>query len=36
MEVDGAGAQAAPAPTPDAPLREVVAVRLPFSLERLM
>jgi hypothetical protein len=35
MEVDGAGAQAALAPIPDAPTREVVAVTLPFSLERL-
>ena len=35
MEVDGTGAQAAPVPTPDAPMREVVAVKLRFSLERL-
>jgi len=33
--VDGAGARAAPVPTQDAPMREVVAVRLPFSLGRL-
>jgi hypothetical protein len=35
MEVDGTGGWAGPVPTRDTPLREVVAVRFPFSLERL-
>jgi hypothetical protein len=34
MDVDGAGEWAAPVPAQDAPLREVVAVKSPFSLEQ--